>query len=59
MRAEGERAGIRLLLPLLVLCAALVPSPCSAQVEAVVGEGGSAGTEPIVILSDGTGREFR
>lgn len=56
MRAQGERAGIRLLLPLLVLCAALVPSPCSAQVEAVVGEGGSAGTEPIVILSDGTGR---
>lgn len=56
MGARGERTGIRLFLPFLVVCAALGTSPCGAQVQSATGEGGSAGSEPIVILSDGTGR---
>ena len=56
MGAREERTGVRRILPLLVLGAALVTSPCTAQVDSVVGEGGSASSEPLVVLSDGTGK---
>lgn len=56
MGSRGVQAGVRLLLPLLAFCAVLATDACSAQSDPVIGEGGSASSEPIAVLSSGGGR---
>jgi hypothetical protein len=56
MGSRGVQAGVRQLLPLLAFCAVLATDVCIAQSEPVIGEGGSASSEPIAVLSTGGSR---
>ncbi|MFM7058060.1 MAG: hypothetical protein ACKO2P_14170 [Planctomycetota bacterium] len=52
----GVRTGVRHYLLLIAVCALPCAADCHAQSGPPIGAGGSGDNEPVVILSDGTGR---
>lgn len=55
MCSWGVQTGFRQCLLLIAVCAVPYSSVCEAQSEPVRGDGGSASSEPVVILSNGNG----
>jgi hypothetical protein len=56
MCSWGVQTSFRQYLLLIAVCAVPCSSACQAQSEPVRGDGGSASSEPVVVLSDGRGR---